>query len=48
MQFMKHLVFKAVLILVSVTLKILHLQILSEDINIYHQIIEDKKVEKRE
>ena len=43
---MKHMVFKAVLILVSVSLKFSHLQILSEHINIYHQIIEDKKVKK--
>ena len=41
------MVFKAVLILASVTLKISHLQILFVDINIYHQIIEDKKVKKK-
>ena len=43
---MKHMVFKAVLILASVSLKFSHLQILSEHININHQIIEDKKVKK--
>ena len=43
---MKHVFFKAVLILISTSLKISHLQIFSEHTNNY-QIIEVKKVKKR-